>query len=230
MRVWIAASLLAAAIDATGDTISLALPQNGFHDAAHVVTATALDDDHLFAVDKIWKGDPGPAFRITWPRTNSGGCIVHAPTVPGQSYLVAIVCDERRVDGQTVVFDCGAWDEPAHDSGLKRFVENRRTLEPGEVTRKLQTWLDGRLSSDEFAQWVAEAFAAGDVSDWMDFEKHPFSPTLGVLRQLDLLLDDGGACEFDHVREIAPSILEFLAQPSVKTAKQLDDTFWDFGC
>lgn len=231
MRLWIAASLLAAAIDAAGDTIALALPQNGFRSATHVVSATALDDDHLFAVDKIWKGDPGPAFRITWPRTNSGGCLVHSPTEAGHSYLVAIACDERHIEGQTVVFRCAAWEEPVELSGLKRFVENRRPLDTGDVTRMMQSWLAGRLSSDRFAQWIAEALATGDVTDWIDFEKYEFSPTLGVLYQLDLMLDDGADCDFDHVRQIAPAIFEFLAQPSVDAAKELDETLWeDYGC
>jgi len=102
-----------------------------------------------------------------------------------------------------------------------RFLERRQHLRTRDVATMLRSWLDGKVSTEKLAQWVADMKPVADVTDWEDFggEMGEVSIALNVLSELDFLLNGRGvpvadlACEAEHLRKFAPLFLRLLDDP-----------------
>lgn len=180
--------------------------QELFRDAVVVVEAEALETQHHFKVEHVWRGPELETLALTWPLKHLNFCQGHQPTIPGERYLLTIQCAEPE-EGN--VFSCPSRAERLEGAETRiRYLRESYPLTAEEIASQLRLLASGRLSLEGLAAWVRDMVEIAEVSDWRESEDlGRWSLTLGSLGELNLALNERGVpldeipCEMGYLIE-----------------------------
>ena len=190
--------------------------QKLFRDAVLVYEAVALQEQHHFAVERVWRGPERERVVLTWPTEHLHSCRGHQPTAPGKRYLLTIQCPEPA---HGHVFACPSRAEPIeHAETRLRYLRESYPLSRQELADNLRLFTTGSLSAEKLALWIRDMTVIAEPLDWEEREGlGTVSLTLGSVQELDLLLNQSGVplaeieCEIAFWKEnVVPLLVAFL--------------------
>jgi hypothetical protein len=190
------------------------------HHAAVIVEAKALDTPHHFEVTRTFKGTK--LTRVSLEKAvNPASSCYGGPTVPGQSYLLFLGCDDPDA--------CLETSEAIPSTREARaFLEAPRLVTRAEIARTLRRWLAGRISDRALAGWLAEMKDVAETEDWTVIDDAEISVDLGAILQLHWYMREADACAMNHLRNTGvPELLRVLEQANLQVSdlEALDEAF-----